>query len=67
MDEFMNKNQLLKLAAVIFGIIALLHLLRSIFSWEANIGGFDVPVWYSYVAVAVVGYLSWQMYGAGKK
>ncbi|MBI2101365.1 hypothetical protein HYT53_02035 [Candidatus Woesearchaeota archaeon] len=63
----MDKNQLLMLAAVIFGIIALLHLLRSIFSWEANIGGFDVPVWYSYVAVVVTGYLSWQMYSTAQE
>lgn len=63
----MDKNQLLTLGAAIFGIIALLHLLRSIFSWEANIGGFNIPVWFSYVAVVVAGYLSWQMYSAGKK
>ena len=63
----MDKNQSLMVAAVIFGIIAVLHLLRSILSWEANIGGFNVPVWYSYVAVVVAGYLSWQMYNAGKK
>ncbi|MBI2558147.1 hypothetical protein HYW20_02385 [Candidatus Woesearchaeota archaeon] len=63
----MEKNQLLMLASVIFGIVAVLHLLRSIFSWEADIGGFNVPVWYSYVAVVVAGYLSWEMYGAGRK
>ncbi len=63
----MDKNQSLMVAAAVFGIIALLHLLRSIFSWEANIAGFDVPLWLSYIAVVVAGYLAWQMYSVSKK
>ena len=63
----MDKNQSLMLAAVIFGLIALLHLLRSIFSWSASIAGFNVPVWLSYVAVVLAGCLSWHMYSASKK
>ena len=55
------------LAAVVFGLIALLHLLRSIFNWQASIAGLNVPVWLSYIAVVVLGYLAWHMYNAGKK
>lgn len=65
--EYMDKNQSLTLAAVIFGLVALLHLLRSIFSWPARIANFDVPVWFSYAAVVVAGYLAWNMYSASKK
>mgnify|MGYP001587361355 FL=1 len=63
----MDKNQSLMLAAAVFGIIALLHLLRSIFSWPARIANFDVPLWLSYIAVVVAGYLAWLMYNASKK
>ena len=63
----MNKNKSLMLASVVFGIIALLHLLRSVFSWPASIAGFNVPVYFSYVAFIVAGYLTWHMYDAGKK
>jgi len=63
----MNKNQSLMLAAFIFGIIALLHLLRAIFSWPARIANFEVPLWLSYIAVIVAGYLAWHMYSASKK
>jgi len=63
----MDKNQSLMLAAVIFGLIALLHLLRSILSWQASIANWNVPLWLSYVAVVVAGYLSWHMYSASKK
>jgi len=62
----MDKNQSLILASVIFGVIALLHLLRAIFSWPARIGNFDVPLWFSYVAVVAAGYLSWHMWNACK-
>ena len=60
----MDKNKLLLIAAIIFGIIAILHLLRIIFSWEATIGGFNVPLYFSYIGVVVAGYLCWAMYKA---
>lgn len=63
----MDKNQSLILASVVFGIIALVHLLRAIFSWEAVIAGFNVPVYVSYIFVIVAGYLSWNMYSSSKK
>lgn len=62
----MDKNQSLFIALIVFGVIALLHLLRSIFGWQAAIGRFNVPLYFSYIAVAVAGYLSWQMYKASK-
>ena len=62
----MDKNQSLMLASVIFGVIALVHLVRAVLGLEAVIAGFKVPVWLSYVFVVVAGYLSWHMYNAGK-
>ena len=63
----MDKNQSLMLASVIFGIVALLHLLRAIFGWPVSVAGLNVPVWLSYIAVVVAGYLSWNMYSVSKK
>jgi len=63
----MDKNQSLLLASAAFGIMALLHFLRSIFNWPASIGNLNVPVWLSYIAVVVLGYLAWHMYSAGRK
>ena len=60
----MDKNKYLLIASVIFGVIGVLHLLRAIFSWEANIGNFNVPLYFSYIVVVVAGYLSWHMYKA---
>ena len=63
----MKKDQLLKVGAVIFGVVGFLHLLRSIFSWELVLGNFNVPLYFSYIAVIVAGYLSWYIYNESKK
>lgn len=63
----MDKNNALMLASAIFGIVAVLHLIRAVLSWEASIAGWNVPIWLSYIAVVVAGYLAWTMYSAGKK
>ena len=62
----MNKNQSLILASAIFGLIALLHLLRAILGWPVSIGTLDIPSYVSYIAVIVAGYLAWHMYNASK-
>lgn len=67
LNKIMDKNQALTLAAVVFGLIALVHLVRAVLQWPASIGAFNVPVWLSYVTVVVAGYLAWQMYSVGKK
>ena len=62
----MDKNQLLLITSIIFGVIGFLHLLRLIFGWEFVIGNFNVPLYFSYIAVVVALYLSFSMYKASK-
>ena len=63
----MNKNQSLKLASFVFGLISMIQLLRSVFRWPAVIGNFLIPVYFSYTAFVVAGFLSWWMYKVSKK
>lgn len=56
----MNGKNYNLLTGVIFLVIAVLHLLRLVYGWEAVIGGWTVPIWLSWIAVAVAGYLSYQ-------
>ena len=44
---------------VIFAVIAVLHLLRILLGWEAVIGGWQVPVWLSWLALALSGFLAY--------
>ncbi len=55
----MNPKTFAMTAALVFGVIVILHVLRIIFGWEATIGGWDVPLWISGVALFVFGYLSY--------
>lgn len=42
----------------IFIIVATLHFLRAMYGWEANIGGAEIPVWVSWAALLIAGYLA---------
>jgi hypothetical protein len=41
------------ITAVLFLVIALLHLLRIIFGWPAQIGSLGIPMWASWLALVV--------------
>ena len=63
----MDKNQSLMLAAVVFGVIALLHLIRAVLGLKVMISSYETPAWISYFAFIVVGYLAWHMHNASNK
>ena len=63
----MDKNQSLMLAAIVFGVIALLHLVRAVLGWKVLIENFNVPVYFSVIVGIVAGYLSWHIYNTSKK
>jgi hypothetical protein len=46
-------------AATIFGIVALVHLLRLIMGWSIVIDAWAVPMWLSWVGLLVAGALSY--------
>lgn len=47
------------ISGLLFAVIGVLHLLRLAYGWEAAIGGFDVPMWASWVAVVASGLLAY--------
>ena len=47
------------ITAALFLVIAVLHLLRIIFGWPAQIGGLDIPLWASWLALVVSGALAY--------
>lgn len=48
------------ISGIIFLAIALLHAARIVYSWDAVIGGWTVPLWLSWVALVISGYLAYQ-------
>jgi hypothetical protein len=45
--------------AVLFLVVALLHLLRIILDWPAQIGGLSIPLWASWLALVVAAALAY--------
>ncbi len=47
-------------AGVVFGLIALGHVLRIVLGWSFMVQDFSVPMWASGPAVVIMGYLAYQ-------
>ncbi|HEX9686520.1 MAG TPA: hypothetical protein VGA25_11795 [Burkholderiales bacterium] len=45
-------------AAAIFALVALVHLLRLIYGWAVTIVGADVPTWTSVLGLLIAGVLA---------
>lgn len=43
----MMKLSVSLISGVIFAAVAVLHMLRLFYGWTAQIGGWDVPMWFS--------------------
>lgn len=63
----MNPRSFLNLTGAIFSVISILHGLRALFSWKAVIGSWTVPVWLSWAAFALAGYLSFTAFQLKKR
>jgi hypothetical protein len=61
------KKPFTSLAAIIFAVIALVHLLRLIYGWAVTIVGADVPTWASYVGLVVAGVLAAGLWWESRK
>ncbi|MBI2105118.1 MAG: hypothetical protein HYT90_06060 [Candidatus Omnitrophica bacterium] len=55
----MSEKTFARVSAVIFSLVALLHLLRLVLGWDAVIGGWRVPMWFSWVALGFAGWLAY--------
>jgi hypothetical protein len=55
----MKQRTFTTIASVIFGVVALFHVLRIFLGWPAVIGGWTVPMWVSWIGVIVAGGLSY--------
>ncbi|MDO8521452.1 MAG: hypothetical protein Q7S52_05020 [bacterium] len=55
----MNHKSYVVFTSVIFLVITLLHAARLFLGWGAEIGGWAVPLWLSWVAVPFFGFLAY--------
>ena len=55
----MSEKTFAAIAATIFGLVALLHLLRVVMGWSIVIDAWTVPMWLSWIGLVVAGALSY--------
>lgn len=55
----MDRKTYITLTSALLGIVALVHLARVIFGWETVVDGWAVPLWVSWAALIIAGYLSY--------
>jgi len=63
----MSHQTFASVGGVIFLLIALLHLLRIVFGWHAEIAGWQVPTWISWGALIIAAYLGYEGIRLSKK
>ena len=56
-----NSRPFTWIAAAIFAIAAIVHIIRLIKPFQVVIGSHSVPMWCSYVAIVVAAFLSWML------
>lgn len=49
-------------SAVVFALIAVLHAIRLVYGWPAAIGDAAIPLWVSWLALIIAGYLAYSGY-----
>ncbi|HEY2567233.1 MAG TPA: hypothetical protein VGH95_05985 [Candidatus Aquirickettsiella sp.] len=64
----MNKELPLVIAGIVFGFVALMHLLRLIYRWPIMLGGYNAPISVSIFGLIISIILAiWMFFAAVKK
>jgi hypothetical protein len=54
-------------SAVVFALVALVHLVRAVMEWPITVNGYSFPVWASWIAFVVAATLSEMGYRAAMR
>jgi hypothetical protein len=56
----MSQRTFSLVAGLIFLVVALAHLTRLVLGWHVALGGWTLPMWISWLALVVAGYLAYE-------
>ncbi len=57
-----SKGGFLWVLWIIITLVSLLHLLRAVLDWDLFVEMYRIPIWLSYVAFLVLGFLSYKLF-----
>ena len=61
------KKPFTTVAAIIFAVIALVHLLRLMYGWVVNVAGGNLPMWTSVLGLVIAGVLAAGLWWESRK
>ena len=56
----MTRTEPFIFASVLFSLMALLHAVRLLRGWQVTVEGAVMPIWISWIGVAIAAYLAYQ-------
>ena len=60
-------NKYVVVSGAFFGVVAVLQAVRALNQWPVHVGTLEIPVWASWIALAVAGGLcAWAFQSRGK-
>jgi len=63
----MSQRTFSLVAGVVFDLIALGHVLRIVLGWSFVIQDFSIPMWASWIAAIIMGYLAYEGFRLARK
>lgn len=58
----MKQKEYIVFSGILFGVIAICHLLRLVDATPVTVGLWEIPVWASAVGAIVAGFLAWKAF-----
>ncbi len=56
----MSQKSFSLVAGLIFFVVAVLHILRLVMDWNVVFAGWSVPMWVSWIALPIAGFLAYE-------
>ncbi len=56
----MSQRTFSLVASLVFLLVAVMHVLRLALGWHVTFGGWTVPMWVSWIALAITGFLAYE-------
>lgn len=63
----MNQKTFSVVAGLIFLVVALAHALRLVFGWQVMLQAWTVPLWVSWIALFISGFLAYEGLALGRR
>ena len=62
----MKQRNFFLITSILFALIAFLHAVRLLLGWQVSVGGAVVPIWASWIGLAIAAFLAYEGFRLSK-